>query len=645
MEESNWYVRACKGTAGKWGTAVPDLDAFSRKCEKSVSREYRDALRFTGFDLEAFETVFFSYFGTLAVFLILFGLDLFLLLTGSFDSRTLSLMGLFTVFVPFCVLYYLSEYVKIHAKLMKIASLGDIPEVLSYIVMSMKLVPNVEHAVLFAARNSERPLAKDLKKLIWDLNLRTYSGMDEALLSFADLWGRNSEYFKRSLHLIKSSTAEPDEAQRIITLNRALDISLEGTESLMEAFAAKLKTPSYVLYSIFILVPLSLVALLPAVTVVGVRLELIDLVLLYDIIFPALAAVYSEFILMQRPLAFIPLQIPDSHPELSDIRQKKQIALLLAILASILIVPSGYFLLRAGNPGGLVSTTPLEGLLPPTLPLVIGGVAGISIYLYLSSVPYKKIRDRIKEMEREFSDSLFVLGRRISEGKAPEEAFAHTARAMEGSTIGEAFEQIAINLLSMRTTLKAAIFDEEFGAFRHVYSERIRNTMLLFTESVHKDHEAAGAAVIKLADHLKELAGVEERIRRSLYDVTSTMRSTAAIFAPLIAGITLALSEVITKILNQVAVRVSRVPADLSSMPVKVSPDTFVQSIPPDQFLLAIGIYVALITAVLTRFAGAVEYGGDRTQLKYDLACMLPLSVLVFAVSTVASRVIFRGLV
>ncbi|AKB24283.1 hypothetical protein MSMTP_0814 [Methanosarcina sp. MTP4] len=645
MGESNWYVKACKGTARKWGDAVPDPDTFSRKCEQSVSREYRDALRFTGFDLEAFETVFFSYFGTLAVFLILFGLDLFLLLTKSFDSRTLSLMGLVTVFVPFCVLYYLSEYVKIHAKLMKIASLGDIPEVLSYIVMSMKLVPNVEHAVLFAARNSERPLAKDLKKLIWDLNLRTYSGMDEALLSFADLWGRNSEYFKRSLHLIKSSTAEPDEAQRVITLNRALDISLEGTESLMEAFAAKLKTPSYVLYSIFILVPLALVALLPAVTVVGVRLELTDLVILYDVIFPALAAVYSEFILMQRPLAFIPLRIPDSHPELSDIRQKKQIALVLAILASGLIIPSGYFLLKAGNPGGFVSTTPLEGLLPPTLPLVVGGTVGISVYLYLSSAPYKKIRDRIKDMEREFSDSLFVLGRRISEGKAPEEAFAHTARAMEGSRIGDAFEQIAVNLLSMRTTLKAAIFDEEFGAFRHVYSERIKNTMLLFTESAHKNHEAAGAAVIKLADHLKELAGVEERIRRSLYDVTSTMRSTAAIFAPLIAGITLALSEVITKILNQVATRVSRVPADLSTLPVKVSPDTFVQSIPPDQFLLAIGIYVALITAVLTRFAGAVEYGGDHTQLKYDLACMLPLSILVFAVSTVASRVIFRGLV
>lgn len=645
MGESGWYVRACKTTVKQWGWVIPDPQAFSRKCEKSVSPEYRDSLRFTGFDLEAFETILFSYAGTFVALVLLLGIDLLVLLSGSFETRTLFIMGALTFVIPLIILCYLSEYVKIKAGFMKISSLGDIPEILSYIIMSMKLVPNLEHAVLFAARNSERPLATDLKKLTWDLNLRLYSSMDDALLSFADLWGRNSEYFKRSLHLIKSSTAEPDEAQRVITLNRALDISLEGTENLMEAFAEKLKTPSYILYSIFILIPLALVALLPAVTVVGMKPEITDLVLLYVLIFPALAAVYSEYILMKRPVAFTPRQIPDTHPDLADIKQKKRFAILTGALVCALTAPLGYLLLALGNPRGIVSTTPLGGYLLPALPLVIGSTAGLSIYLYFSSIPYKKIRDRIKQMEQEFADSLFVLGRRISEGKAPEEAFAHTARTMEGSKIGEAYEEISMNLLSMRTNLKDSVFDEEFGAFRHVYSERIRNTMLLFTESVHKNHEAAGASIIKLADHLKELSAVEERIRRSLYDVTSTMRTTAAIFAPLIAGITLALSEVISKILNQVAERVSRVPADLSGMPVEIQPETFSQSIPPDQFLLAIGVYVILISAILTRFAGAIEYGGEREQLKYDLACMLPITVIIFVVSAAASRVVFGGLV
>jgi hypothetical protein len=32
-------------------------------------------------------------------------------------------------------------------------------------------------------------------------------------------------------------------------------------------------------------------------------------------------------------------------------------------------------------------------------------------------------------------------------------------------------------------------------------------------------------------------------------------------------------------------------------------------------------------------------------QLKYDLACMLPITVLIFAVSAAASRIFFSGLV
>jgi hypothetical protein len=111
----------------------------------------------------------------------------------------------------------------------------------------MKLVSNMERAITFAAENSTRPLANDLKKLIWDIHIRTYSSIDDALIAFANQWGKNSEYFKRSLHLVKSSVNEPDEAQRIITLNKSLDIVLEGTKTMMDSFSARLRTPTYVL--------------------------------------------------------------------------------------------------------------------------------------------------------------------------------------------------------------------------------------------------------------------------------------------------------------------------------------------------------------------------------------------------------------
>ena len=52
-----------------------------------------------------------------------------------------------------------------------------------------------------------------------------------------------------------------------------------------------------------------------------------------------------------------------------------------------------------------------------------------------------------------------------------------------------------------------------------------------------------------------------------------------------------------------------------------------------------------MISTILSLFAGSVEYGEDQAQLKYDLACMLSLSIIIFAISTAASRVVFRGLV
>ena len=49
-------------------------------------------------------------------------------------------------------------------------------------------------------------------------------GIYDAIIVFANQLSKNSEYFKRALHLVKSSTNEPDEAQHVITLNKNLDL-------------------------------------------------------------------------------------------------------------------------------------------------------------------------------------------------------------------------------------------------------------------------------------------------------------------------------------------------------------------------------------------------------------------------------------
>jgi Flp pilus assembly protein TadB len=631
--ETNWYVRACKA-ARHFSWLVGDFERFKKKVSDRASEEFVDAMNFTGLDIETWETILLSYAAAFVIFAIFISADIsYILLSvnfSSFNLTTISLLAVCTLAIPLAFMVYLSEYPKIYARYMKIRSLGDVPEVLSYIVMSMKIASNLERSIKFAAENSERSLARDLRKLMWDIDLRVYHGIDDAMSSFADRWGKWSEHFKRSIHLIKSSTSEPDDAQRIITLNRSLDVVLEGTKSVMDAFAARLHQPTVILFSIFVMIPLALVAMLPAVTVVGIRPERMHVVLLYNILLPAATFFYAQSILMKRPAAFAPPHISDNHPSLQNIKPKK-VVMSISVAVGIAVAVFGALFLGS--------------VVPPAFPVLWGITASVSAYCTVAYYPYKKIRDEIKAMESEFSDALFVLGRRISEGKSAEDAFTHTAQTMSGSKIALPFQNTSHNLTAMHTTLKDALFDDEYGAFRTVYSDRIRATLRLFVESAQKSHEAAGVAITKLADHLKELQDVEERIKRTLYDVTSMMRSVSALFAPLIGGVTVALSDVIAKLLESAksSVRLGPTPTtqtalggNLASMEVTVSFEFFV---------LCIGLYMIFLTVILTRFTVAIEHGGDKPQFMYSLGQTLPVSMAVFSVTAIAARVFFSTLI
>lgn len=646
IDNEHFYCRACRFSAKHFRWILGDLDAYRKKSQKTVSKGFLDAIDVSGFELEAWEVHLLSYTCGLFLFFSLVILDIIFLSVSTYERNTIIFSAVFTVVIPVAAMIYMSEFPKIHAKFLKIHTLGDIPEIQSYIVMSMKLVPNMERAIIFAAENSFRPLARDLKKLVWDIHIRTFSSIDEALIAFSNQWGKNSEYFKRSIHLVKSSTSEPDEAQRIMTLNKSLDIVLEGTENLMDAFASKLKTPTYVLFSIFILIPLALVALIPAVSIVGVRINTLILVLIYNIGLPVFTFFYSEFILMQRPATFSPPKISAKHPDLFNISSIRKKTIIAALAAGTGVGFSGYLLLYYSNPFNIMSKEAMSGLILPTFPAVWAIAVIITIYCLGVYIPYKKIRDDVKQIESEFADAMFILGRRISEGRSAEEAFMHTSETMKGSKIGEAFADISKNLSSMRTTLHGAIFNEEYGAFRDIYSDRVHTIMKLLTESVHKSHEAAGMAIIKLADHLKELQDVEANIIRTLFDITSTMRSTAIIFAPLIAGVTLALSEVIQKILLNISKESRNLPDEYNIGDFMTEAGTGItQSVPPDIFLLVVGIYMILLVIILTRFAGGIEYGDDRPQFMYDLGQTLPMSIMTFTITTIISRVIFGSMV
>jgi len=93
------------------------------------------------------------------------------------------------------------------------------------------------------------------------------------------------------------------------------------------------------------LIPLALVALIPAVSIVGVRIDTLTLILIYNIGLPLFTFFYSEYILLQRPATFSPPNISDKHPQLSNIRTIRKNVIIIAAIAGLIIGFSGYILL------------------------------------------------------------------------------------------------------------------------------------------------------------------------------------------------------------------------------------------------------------------------------------------------------------
>ena len=258
--------------------------------------------------------------------------------------------------------------------------------------------------------------------------------------------------------------------------------------------------------------------------------------------------------------------------------------------------------------------------------------------------PYKKIRDGIKEMEREYSDALFVLGKRLAEDRSPEESIQYTARAIAGTRIAEVFNHTGYLLYTMNSSLRDAFFHPEYGSLKYVSSDRIKAITRLIVEGLQKSQQAVSLSIIRIADHLRELQEVEAKIKDMLNELTSTLRATAMVFAPLIAGVTLSITSLITSILGSVQSQLSTVPEETSSL-MPVSAAFSAQNIQPEWFVLVIGVYLVELVVVLTRFTNGITDGDDQALFMYQMGRTMVVSVVIFSLTVVCGQYVFSQMV
>lgn len=554
------------------------------------------------------------------------------------------------------------------------ASAQMVPAVL-YVVVYMKHTSNLERAVEFAAQHLEGPLALDFKKIFYDVEIGRFSTIKQSLEHYLESWRDYSPEFIESFHLVESSLFEPSESRRIEILERSLEVILDGVYEKMLKYSREIRSPLTNLYMLGIILPTLGLALLPlASTLLQGMITWTHVLVLFNIIIPFFVFYMVSEVLLKRPGGYGESSSIELNPEYSSYSSKKPwlVAFLVALPFFIIgILPFLFQIKFLTNALGLQSDydfsslglTFLEGSKFFDFKTVNGNTTGpfgpvavllslfiplsICLFFYISySQKTKKLiqaREDTKVLEKEFANSLFHLGNRLGDGIPAEVAFGMVAQQTEGQKSASFFTLVSQNIQQFGMSAETAIFDKKRGAIIYYPSALIATSMRILVESVKKGLKIAAASLMSISQYLKNIDKINQRLKDLLAEIVSDMKSNMTFLAPLLAGIVVGLSAMITLILNKLQgltiAAGEEALSGLGNFGTIMSLFNVSTMVPPYFIQVSIGLYIIEIIFILTGALVTVDAGKDSLREKYDLSRNLIRGTLLYLMTALVSIV------
>ncbi len=556
-----------------------------------------------------------------------------------------------------------------------------------YMVMYLRHTSNLEHAIKFAGEHIGNPLALDLRKVFWDVETGKFSTIKESLDNYLEKWRKWNLEFIESIHLIQSSLFEPSEERRLERLEKSLQIMIEGTYERMLHFAHDVKSPITVLHMLGIILPILGLIILPLMgSFLGVKWWHLSIV--YNIILPVIVYRMGMNILEKRPMGYGERDILEEEPQFAEYAKADFMGMkvdplfpaitigfifcLIGLLPLIIhfIDPSwdmmlterlGFFLDYRDKDSGLPCTQD-SGCLGPfgigavvlSLFFTLGLALGFGTYYRLKTKNLIIIREKSKELEKEFSGSLFQLGNRIGDGIPSELAFGKVAQNMKGTPTGDFLSIVNRNIRQLGMNVKDAIFDSQRGAILAYPSSLIESSMKVLVESARKGPKIVAQSLISISVYIEKIHRVGERLKDLLADVTSSMKGQITFLTPMIAGVVVGIGSMITSIIGKLGQKIgamtgmngegvdtSAVPLNIQNL-VKIFPTD--KLMPPFFFQIVVGIYVVEIIFILTILSNAIQNGMDSLSEKNLIGKHLLTSVFFYFIVSLVITLIFSFL-
>jgi hypothetical protein len=679
----NWYLWLCDFTEKHFMKKAPKtydrpdikLTEKEKKAQKELPAAYRNAFDFLGWKVDA-QTAF-AVPKTAGILGLLFGILAsgigYYALGQPTDVFLLLVMLFVPIFATLGAISFAQKYPLSAAEGEKLRSLTYVPEIVNYMIMAMRLQPNLEHAVEFASQHGEGRVADELKIILWKNSVGIYDSIEEGLDELAYKWGPYSEELKHSLTMLRASVLVPNDTERSILFDNTMDEILESTKNKMELYTRSMQQPSMYLFYIAVLLPLMIIIMLPvAAAFIGLPISSPEvLILLYVFLLPLITYFYAGSVLSKRPGGYTPPEIPDDYPGLPkkgtiDIKGIRLPAIPLAVLVFILFI----FLAWSFDEAAQLSADDIARMASQGkrvvqnhvyqyfLPLAI--TLPISIYLFSKSHGKRAAQNKIERMEDDFKDVMYLLASRLGEKKPLEDSITYVKKFMPESPVAtEIMDKLLRNIMVLGLTLRSAIFDPVYGAIRFVPSRLINSSFKILVDSIDLGPQVASVSLIAVSNQIRNIRKINDYMKKSLSDITGMMSSMATFIAPIVLGIVASLQQVITGVLepladcdNELLGGAASADPDFtaassalsSSGDGLISCEAIQSMASPDIFQLIVGIYIIELVIILAYFAAKVQNGDNKTAIMLSIAKTLPIALVVFSATLFAGGAMMGGL-
>lgn len=588
-------------------------------------------------------------------------IGLFVAVAGISGGITIPLGGIGIILLGFPVAFYLYKYPSSLLKEMRIKASSQVVLAILYMVVSMRISPNLERALRFAAANVSGPLAWDMRRLLWDLEMKKYYSASDAMDSYITKWKPENEEFSESLRLIRESTKQPMDKVNIV-LDEALNVILEGSKTRMKHYVQELKLPVMVIHMMGIVLPVlgSIMAPLVAVFMAdSIKAE--HFILGYDVVLPIVILWFINNTLKKRPITFSPSAIA-SHPSLPKkgnvmIKGKSYPALLFALLLLIATVTYPIFFfandylsrvedangssavlskIRLFETDGGVFSLAMAGM------IVVGTGLSLALYFFLITFQRRGVQQEIRSVEGDFEMALFRLGNRMSAGTPTEVAIEKAVDDVKDLKIVDLFNLTLRNMRSLGMTFERSLFDEKYGSLLYYPSELIRNVMRAVVDTAKKGVRYASDSMFRISKYLKNIRETQEYMRELLEETVSSMRFQAYMLTPMVTALVVAMASIIITVLSKLGEYVDNLGlGEQVGLPDITTAFNAEAAISPELFQLIVGTYLLEVLVILAIFMTKISEGESKTSQWYAASKMLFAGLVMHYIIVLFASVIF----